>query len=184
MRVLVACEFSGIVRDAFRALGHDAWSCDIIPTERPGPHIVNDVRNVLDWDWDLMIAHPDCTHLASSGARWWKDKQAQQREALRFVELLMVAPIARIAIENPIGKISTAIRKPDQIVQPFQFGDPAMKTTCLWLQRLRPLFPTHVMAERRQECWLESSGPNQARNRSRTYHGIAKAMATQWGGRA
>lgn len=180
MKVLIACEFSGIVREAFRAKGHDAWSCDYRPTEIPGPHIVNDVRNVLDWPWDLMIAHPDCTHLASSGARWWAEKRVEQEEALRFVWLLMNADIPRIVIENPVGKISTAIRRPDQIIQPFQFGDPAMKTTCLWFKNVRPLFHSHLMAERVQECWLESSGPDQAKNRSRTYPGIARAMAEQW----
>lgn len=181
MKVLIACEFSGIVREAFRAQGHDAWSCDYEPTEVPGQHILNDVRNVLDWNWDLMIAHPPCTHLASSGARWWKTRQYEQRQALDFVRLLMEADIPKIAIENPVGIISTKIRKPSQIIQPYQFGDPAMKTTCLWLKGLPPLFWSHVMAERRQECWLESSGPNQARNRSRTYPGIALAMAEQWG---
>jgi len=142
---------------------------------------VDDVRNVLDWNWDLMIAHPDYTHLASSGARWWKYKQPEQAEALRFVELLMKADIRQIVIENPVGRISTAIRKPDQIIQPYQFGDPFMKTTCLWLKNIRPLFHTHHMAERYQACWYESSGPGQAKNRSRTYLGIAAAMAAQWG---
>lgn len=184
MRVLVACEFSGIVREAFRARGHDAWSCDLLPTEIPGPHIAGDVRSVLGDGWDMMIAFPPCTHLANSGARWWKYKQAEQEAALRFVWQLMSADIPQIVIENPVGRISTKIRKPDQIIQPYQFGDPAMKTTCLWFKHMRPLFYTRVMAERRQESWLEPSGPNQAKNRSRTYPGIAAAMAAQWGSSA
>jgi hypothetical protein len=180
VKILIACEFSGIVRDAFIAKGHDAWSCDVVPTERKGPHIINDVRNVLDAGWDMMIAFPPCTHLANSGARWWKNKLHEQEEALRFVQTLLDAPIPRIALENPVGIISTRIRKPSQIIQPYQFGDPFMKTTCLWIKALRPLFYTHVMAERYQAAWRESSGPNQAKNRSRTYPGIAAAMADQW----
>lgn len=182
MRVLVACEMSGVVREAFRAMGHDAWSCDIKPTERPGQHIVNDVRNVLDWDWDLMIAHPDCTHLTNSGRRWFTEGRKPrwlETDALDFVRLLMNAPIPRIAIENPVGIISTRIRKPDQIIQPYQFGDPFMKTTCLWLKKLRPLFYTHVMGERFQKCWRSSSSAKV--ERSYTYPGIAAAMASQWG---
>lgn len=180
MRILIACEFSGRVRDAFLATGQDAWSCDLEPSEQPGPHIQGDVRAILDCDWDMLIAFPPCTHLASSGARWWSQKREQQREALDFVRALLNAPILHIAIENPVGLISTAICKPSQIIQPYQFGDPFMKTTCLWLKNLRPLFPTHVMADRRQAVLLEPDGPNQARNRSRTYPGIARAMAEQW----
>lgn len=179
-RLLVACERSGAVRDAFRARGWDAWSCDLVPSDTKGPHIVNDVRNVLDDGWDMMIAFPPCTHLAGSGARWWKFKVREQLEALAFVRTLMNAPIPRIAIENPVGKISTAIRKPSQIIQPYQFGDPFMKTTCLWLTKLPPLFHTHHMAERVQECWLMTPGPDRAAKRAVTYPGIAQAMAAQW----
>ena len=131
MRVLVACEFSGVVRDAFIERGHDAVSCDLLPTEQPGPHIQGDILEILDDGWDLMIAHPPCTHLAVSGARWFKDKVEQQKEALDFVRVLLDAPIPQIALENPVSVISTQIRKPDQIVQPYWFGDEATKTTCL-----------------------------------------------------
>lgn len=133
MRVLVACEFSGRVRDAFIRRGHDAWSCDLLPTEVPGPHIQGDVLSILGNGWDLMIAHPPCTHLAASGARWWKEKGPMvQWEALEFVRALLAAPIPKIALENPVGKISTSIRKPDQIIQPWQFGHPETKATCLF----------------------------------------------------
>lgn len=138
MRVLVACEFSGVVRDAFIAAGHDAMSCDLLPTDSPGPHYEGDVRDVIDDDWDLMVAHPPCTHLAVSGARWFKDKQQEQTEALDFVRLLMDAPIPRIAVENPVSIISSRIRKPDQIVQPWQYGHGETKATCLWLKNLPP----------------------------------------------
>ena len=131
MKILIACEFSATVRDAFAARGHDAWSCDILPTEKPGKHYQCDVREILDQGWDLMIAHPPCTHLAVSGARWFKDKLKEQAEALEFVQTLMDAPIGKIAIENPISIISTRIRKPDQIIQPWWFGHGEMKSTCL-----------------------------------------------------
>ena len=133
MRVLIACEYSGTVRDAFIRAGHDALSCDLLPTDVPGPHYQGDVRDILADGWDLMIAHPPCTHLAVSGARWFKDKQVEQAEALDFVRLLLAAPIPRIALENPVSIISSRIRKPDQIIQPYQFGHEATKTTCLWL---------------------------------------------------
>ena len=181
MRVLVACEYSGTVRDAFRARGHDAMSCDLLPTERPGPHHHGSVFDVLHDGWDLMIAHPPCTHLAVSGARWWKDKQDEQREALEFVRLLMAAPIPRIAVENPISKISTAIRKPDQIVQPWQFGHGETKATCLWLKGLPKLVPTKVVDGREARIHKMSPGPDRWKERSRTYQGIADAMASQWG---
>lgn len=181
MKVLIACEFSGIVRQAFKAKGHDAWSCDILPTEILGQHIQDDVIKHLSDGWDLMIAHPPCTHLAVSGARWFKEKEKEQQEALLFVIKLLNAPISRIALENPIGIISTRIRKPDQIIQPYQFGDPYMKTTCLWLKNLYLLNPTNIVAGREQKCWKEHPGPDRWKNRSRTYHGIAKAMAEQWG---
>lgn len=182
MRVLVACEFSGRVRDAFISLGHDAMSCDLLPTEQPGPHYQGDVFALISDGWDLMIAHPPCTHLAVSGARWWKNKQREQAEALEFVRRLMDAPIERIAIENPVSVISTAIRKPDQIIQPWMFGDGEVKTTCLWLQNLPALMPTNIVDGREQRCWRMPGGKNQSRNRSRTYMGIARAMAMQWGG--
>lgn len=182
MRVLVACEFSGIVRDAFRALGHDAWSCDLLPTERPGPHYQEDVREVIaDMQWDLMIAHPPCTHLAVSGARWWKDKLFEQGEALDFVRFLMDAPIPRIAIENPVSKISTAIRKPDQIIQPWQFGHGETKATCLWLKGLPKLVPTDIVDGREARIHKMPPSADRWKERSRTYQGIADAMAAQWG---
>ena len=145
MRVLVACEFSGRVRDAFIARGHDAVSCDLLPSETPGPHIQLDVLEVIHGDWDLMIAHPPCTHLAVSGARWFKDKQAEQVDALAFVAALLCAPIPRIALENPISIISSRIRRPDQIIQPWQFGHGETKATCLWLKNLPLLVPTNVV---------------------------------------
>ncbi len=181
MRVLVACEFSGAVREAFRARGHDAWSCDLLETEIPGQHIVGDVLGVIGDGWDLMIAHPPCTHLAVSGARWWKDKQQEQADALEFVRALMAAPIDRIALENPISKISSAIRKPDQIVQPWQFGHGETKATCLWLKGVPKLQPMDVVEGREPKVHHMAPGPNRWRERSRTYAGIAKAMAQQWG---
>jgi hypothetical protein len=181
MRVLVACEFSGAVREAFAAQGHDAWSCDLLETEIPGQHIVGDVLDVLGDGWALMVAHPPCTHLAVSGARWWKDKQQEQADALEFVRALMAAPIERIALENPVSKISSAIRKPDQIVQPWQFGHGETKATCLWLKGLPKLQPTDVVEGREPKVHHMAPGPNRWRERSRTYAGIAKAMAQQWG---
>jgi hypothetical protein len=153
MRILVACEFSGIIRDAFRKRGHDAWSCDLLPTEAPGFHLTGDVRRWL-YDlypqsrWDMLIAFPPCTYLASSGARWFKDRREAQKTALSFVRELMNAPVERIAIENPIGVISTQIRKPDQIIQPWQFGHPETKATCLWLKDLPKLQPTNIVEGR------------------------------------
>lgn len=181
MRVLVACEYSGTVRDAFLAAGHDAMSCDLLPTDAPGPHWQGDVRDVLGWDWDLMIAHPPCTHLAVSGARWFKDKQAEQAQALDFVRLLLDAPIPRIALENPVSVISSRIRKPDQIIQPWQFGHGETKATCLWLKGLRLLQSTCVVDGRDARVHRMSPSPNRWKERSRTYTGIAAAMAAQWG---
>ena len=182
MRVLVACEFSGIVRDAFRDSGHDAWSCDLLPSDRPGPHLIGDVRDVLYANrWDLMIAHPPCTHLAVSGARWFKDKQKEQAEALQFVRDLMDAPIERIAIENPISVISSKIRKPDQIIQPWQFGHGETKATCLWLKNLEPLKPTNIVDGREARVHKMPPGPDRWKKRSLTFEGIAEAMAQQWG---
>ena len=180
MRVLVACEYSGIVRDAFADRGHDAMSCDLLPTEKPGPHHLGDVRDVINDKWDLMIAHPPCTHLAVSGARWFKDKQQEQAEALEFVKLLLDAPIPLIALENPVSVISSQIRKPDQIVQPWQYGHGETKATCLWLKGLPPLKPTNVVEGREQRVHRMAPGPNRWRERSRTFTGIAKAMASQW----
>ena len=182
MRVLIACEFSGTVRDAFRRLGHDALSCDLLPTEAPGPHHQGDVRDVLGDGWDLMVAHPPCTHLAVSGARWFKDKRAEQAEALAFVRLLMDAPIERIAIENPVSVISTRIRKPEQIVHPWQFGHGERKATCLWLKGLQSLVPTNIVEGREARIHRMPPGPDRWKKRSLTYQGIADAMAEQWGG--
>ena len=181
MRVLVACEFSGIVRDAFIRHGHDAMSCDLLPTEAPGPHYYGDVRDVIGDGWDMMIAHPPCTHLCVSGARWFKDKKEQQEDALGFVRFILDAHIPHICLENPVGIISTRIRKPDQIIQPWMFGHGEMKTTCLWLKNLSPLLPTAIMQEREQRVWKEPPSPDRWKKRSKTYSGIAEAMATQWG---
>jgi hypothetical protein len=181
MRVLVACEFSGIVRDAFRAAGHDALSCDLLPSERPGPHYQGDVEDLLLDAWDLMIAHPPCTHLAVSGARYFAAKRPQQEAALDFVRLLMDAPIPRICIENPISVISTRIKKPTQIVQPWQFGHGETKATCLWLTDLPPLVPTNIVTGRAATVHRMAPSPTRWKDRSRTYTGLAAAMATQWG---
>lgn len=182
MRVLIACEFSGVVRDAFIAAGHDAVSCDLLPSERPGAHMQGDVLSVLaGGDFDLMIAHPPCTHLAVSGARWFKEKAAEQAEALAFVRALRDAPIPRIALENPVSVISSKIRKPDQIIQPWQFGHGETKATCLWLKNLPPLVPTNIVDGREPRVHHASPGPDRWKERSRTLPGIAAAMAAQWG---
>lgn len=193
MRVLVACEYSGTVRDAFIAKGHDAMSCDLLPTDRKGPHYQGDVFDIIGDDWDLMIAHPPCTHLAVSGARWFKDKQKEQLKALDFVRSLLDADIPRIALENPISVISSKIRKPDQIIQPWQFGHDASKSTCLWLKGLPKLLPTNLVAPRivaGKKRWANQTDSGQNRLtpsedrwkiRSETYSGIASAMAVQWG---
>lgn len=183
LRVLVACEFSGTVRDAFAEKGHDAWSCDILPTEAPGQHLIGDVRKYLyaDWDWDLMIAHPPCTHLSVSGARWFTEKKREQFEALRLVADLLEAPIPMIALENPVSIISSYIRKPDQTIQPWQFGHGETKRTCLWLKNLPRLETTDLVSGR--EARIHKMGPSDDRwkLRSMTYKGIANAMADQWG---
>ena len=181
MKVLVACEFSGIVREAFRAKGHDAWSCDLLPTEIPGQHIQGDILLVLNDNWDMMIAHPPCTHLAVSGARWFKFKKQEQAEALEFVGLLLNADIEKIALENPVSIISTYYRKPEQIIQPWQFGHGETKTTCLWLKNLPLLKPTSVVEGREQKIWRMPPSKDRGKLRSITYPGIAKAMADQWG---
>ena len=180
MRVLVACEYSGAVRDAFTARGHEALSCDLLPSDTPGSHYQGDVRNVLGMGWDLMVAHPPCTHLAVSGARWFKHKQAEQAEALDFVRLLLDAPIPRIALENPISVISSRIRKPDQIIHPWQFGHGETKATCLWLKNLPALTPTNIVVGREARVHRMSPSPDRWKERSRTYPGIAAAMADQW----
>lgn len=182
MRVLVACEESGRVRRAFRGYGHDAWSCDILPAADGSEHHYEvDVRACLHHRWDLMIAHPPCTHLSVSGARWFKEKAVEQAEALEFVRLLLAAPIPRIALENPVSIISSRIRKPDQIIQPHQFGHGETKATCLWLKNLPKLVPTDEVKGREQRIWKMGPSPERARLRSTTYLGIADAMASQWG---
>lgn len=223
MKVAVLCEFSGIVRDAFTARGHDATSYDLLPSERPGDHVQGDVV-ALGADhfaqYDLLICHPPCTHLAVSGARWFKDKRQEQAEALDFVRWMMALPCERIAIENPVSIISSRIRRPDQIIQPWQFGHGETKTTCLWLKGLRPLRPTEIVvpewavnpdgsvnlsakgkrdnpthfltgrvrvlkgaqAEQWERIHKCPPGPDRWKERSRTYPGIAAAMAEQWGG--
>lgn len=188
MKVLVACEFSGVVRDAFIRRGHDAMSCDLLPTDSPGPHYQGDVRDILNDGWDLMIAHPPCTHLAVSGARYFKDKQKEQAEALEFVRQLLDAPIERVALENPIGVISSRIRKPDQIIQPWMFGHNESKATCLWLKGLPKLVPTNIVGNKgdirdnQTPSGQNKLGPSPDRwkLRSITYRGIADAMADQY----
>jgi hypothetical protein len=184
VRILVACEYSGTVRDAFAARGHDAWSCDLLPTERPGNHYQGDVFDIIDDSWDLMIAHPPCTHLAVSGARWFKDKQVEQVEALDFVHRLMDAPIPGIALKNPVSIISSRIRKPDQIIQPWQFGHGETKATCLWLKNLPKLTPTNIVDGREARIHKMPPGPDRWKERSRTFEGIAQAMAAQWGNKS
>lgn len=183
MKVLVACEYSGRVRDAFIRAGHDAMSCDMLETESPGPHFKGDVRDVLGQGWDLMIAHPPCTHLAVSGARHFAAKREAGliEPALDFVRALLSAPIVRIALENPISIISSHVRKPDQIIQPWQFGHGETKATCLWLKGLPPLVPTNIVEGRVARVHKMPPSADRWKNRSRTYQGIADAMAAQWG---
>lgn len=181
MKVLVACEYSGVVRDAFIAAGHDAMSCDLLQTDVPGPHYQGDVRDILGDGWDLMVAHPPCTHLAVSGARWFHLKQTEQAEALEFVKLLLNAPIKHIALENPVSIISSRIRKPDQVIQPWQFGHGETKATCLWLKCLPKLVPTNIVAGREPKVHRMPPSKDRWKLRSTTYKGIAQAMAQQWG---
>jgi len=181
LNVLIACEFSGTVRDAFIRKGHAAMSCDLLPSESHGPHYQGDIRDLLSLRWDLMIAHPPCQHLAVSGARWFRDKPQEQADALDFVRLLLDAPIPRIALENPISIISSRIRKPDQIIQPWQFGHGETKATCFWLKGLPSLTPTLVVEGREARVHKMPPGPNRWKERSRTVAGIADAMADQWG---
>lgn len=181
MKILVACEFSGAVREAFNARGHNAWSCDILPTTTPGNHIQDDVMNVLFRGWDMMIAFPPCTHLCSSGARWFHRKQKEQHEAIAFVHTLYRTPIPKIAIENPIGVLSTHLRKPDQIIQPWQFGHGETKATCLWLKNLPKLTPTNIVDGRSNRMHMMPDTKKRSTLRSLTYPGVAAAMAEQWG---
>lgn len=188
MRVLVACEFSGRVRDAFARRGHDAWSCDLLPSETPGNHIQGSVLEVatVKAGWDLVIAHPDCTFLAVSGARWnheeWREEA--QLAALHFVKALWKFPTPRLAIENPIGRLSSLWRGPTQIIQPWQFSDMETKATCLWLRGLPPLVPSTTAKPDgvQASTWREPPGADRKKNRSRTFVGVAEAMAEQWGG--
>ena len=181
MRVLVACEYSGVVRDAFIARGHDAMSCDLLPTEQPGPHYQGDVRDILGDGWDLGIFHPPCTHLAVSGARHFHRKQREQTESLDFVRVLFHAPIPMTALENPVSIIATAFRPPDQVIQPWWFGHGETKATCLWLKNLPPLRPTRIVEGRDARVHRMPPGPDRWKERSRTLPGVAAAMATQWG---
>jgi len=183
MKILVACEYSGRVRDAFIGAGHDAVSCDILPTEKPGPHHRGSVLDILNDGWDMMIAFPPCTHLASSGARWFAEKRAdgRQQEGVDFFMRMINAPIERIAVENPIGIMSRTYRKPDQIIQPWQYGHGETKATCLWLKNLPLLQPTRVVEGREPRMWKLPPSKDRAKIRSETYQGIADAMASQWG---
>ena len=183
MKVLIACEYSGRVRDAFLAKGHDAMSCDLLPTDVPGPHYQGDVQYVIDDGWDLMICHPPCTHLAVSGARHFAAKKASgvQDEALDFVRMLLNANIPKIALENPVSIISSRIRKPDQIIQPWQFGHGETKATCLWLKGLPLLTSTDIVEGRSDRIHKMPPSPDRWKLRSTTYQGIANAMANQWG---
>jgi hypothetical protein len=180
VRALIGCEFSGIVRDAFRARGHDAWSCDLLPSERPGPHIQGNVLDVLGDGWDLAIFHPPCTHLTRAGDRWYASSPDRLKAAL-FVRLLAEAPIPRIAIENPRGALNRLWRRPDQVVQPFMFGDGEVKATCLWLKSLPPLMATVVDSGRVPRVHYAAPGPDRWKERSRTLPGLANAFADQWG---
>jgi hypothetical protein len=201
MKILVACEFSGVVRDAFINRGHDAWSCDILPTDiRPERHITGDVLEVIDDGWDMLLAFPPCTHLSGSGCRWatdhwvkkkshpdgryWHDgskKREQRKAGAAFFMAMINAPITKIAVENPIGIMSTQYRKPDQIIQPWQFGHGETKATCLWLKGLPLLVPTDIVEGREQRIWKMAPSETRARERSKTYQGIANAMAQRWG---
>jgi len=180
MKVLVACEYSGRVRDAFRRNGHDAVSCDLLPTEVPGPHIQGDVLEVLHDGWDLMVCHPPCTDLAVSGARWFKEKEQEQEKALQFVQALWDAPIPRIALEQPVSVASRVLGAAHQIIQPWQFGHGETKTTCLWLKALPKLQPTEVVEGREPRVHMMPPSPDRWKERSRTFQGVADAMGDQW----
>lgn len=182
MKILIACEYSGAVRDAFRAKGHDAMSCDLLPTDVPGPHYQGDVRDVIDYPWDMMIAFPPCTALAVSGARHFEEKRmdGRQQAGASFFKMLSKADIPYIALENPISVMSTLWRKPDQIIQPWMFGHGETKSTCLWLKGLPLLKPTNVVEGREQRIWKMPPSPDRWKERSKTFPGIAQAMADQW----
>ena len=183
LKVLIACEYSGVVRSAFAARGHTAVSCDLLPSDnKQGWHVMGDVLALLDQDWDLMICHPPCTHLAVSGARHFEAKRASgvQQEALEFVRVLLAAPIPRIALENPVSIISSKIRKPDQVIQPWQYGHGETKATCLWLKGLPKLQATNVVEGREARVHRLPPSPDRWKLRSTTYAGIAQAMADQW----
>ena len=183
MRVLVACEYSGVVRDAFIQRGHDAMSCDLLPSDSPGPHYCGDVRDIIDGCWDLMIAHPPCTHLAVSGARHFSEKKmdGRQQQAISFFMMLAKSDIPKIAIENPVCVMSTFYRKPDQIIQPWQFGHGETKATCLWLKGLPSLESTKIVSGRQNRIHRMPPSPERWKERSRTFTGIAQAMSEQWG---
>jgi site-specific DNA-cytosine methylase len=196
LRVLIACEFSGIVREAFARRGHNAWSCDLLPSEKPWHHHLGDVRDLLpgtisgdyrvrEQPWDLIIAHPPCTYLSVSGARWWKNRFSEQQEAMSFFMMFVTYkkfnPSLKLAIENPIGIMSSHFRKPDQIIQPWMFGHGETKATCLWLYNLPKLTPTNVVEGREQRIHKMPPSPDRGKERSRTFQGIADAMAEQWG---
>lgn len=183
MNVLIACEFSGVVREAFRKKGHNAWSCDLLPPDDNSPyHYEDDIKYVLKWKgWDLMVAHPPCTHLAVSGARWFKDKKEEQKKAIEFFMKLINAPIEKICVENPVSIMSSVYRKPDQIIQPWQFGHGETKKTCLWLKNLPKLEPTDIVEGRNPRIHNMPPSKERGKLRSITYRGIAEAMAEQWG---
>jgi hypothetical protein len=189
MRVLVACEFSGTVRDAFIKRGHDAWSCDLLPTENTGPHRHGNVLEILEMDWDLMIAHPPCTYLTISANKWYKPEFAERfptryqdrYKSIVFFMQLMMANIPKIAVENPIGIMSSCYRKPDQVIQPWMFGHGETKATCLWLKGLPKLKPTNIVDGREQRLYKLPPSKDRWKERSKTYQGIADAMADQWG---
>ncbi len=182
MRILVACEFSGRVRQAFRTYGHTAYSCDYLPTDDKSPyHLQQDVMPLLRETWDMIIAFPPCTYLCRSGARWWKGKELLQEQAIAFFMTFVRNSCPRIAIENPIGIMSRLYRKPDQILQPLQFGNQESKATCLWLKGLPCLYPTDIQDMFYPKCHKMPPGPNRSKLRSTTYQGIADAMALQWG---
>jgi hypothetical protein len=202
MKVLIACEFSGTVRDAFTKLGHDAWSCDLEPTETPGNHYQGDVMNIINEGWDLMVAHPPCTYLTVTGNKWMKEeykdrfptRKQDRQDAINFFMQLVNANIPKIAIENPIGIMSTHYRKPDQIIQPYHFGHEASKSTCLWLKNLPLLKPTNIVSKgefvvyksgKRMTKWYADaaslSPKERAKIRNKTFQGVADAIASQWG---
>ena len=181
MNILIACEFTGVVRNAFADLGHNAWSCDLLPSELPGNHYQGNVLDIINDGWDMMIAHPPCTHLAVSGARYFCRKAKEQEEAMRFVKALFDAPIKKKAIENPVSIISSRIRPPDQVIQPWMFGHGETKATCLWLVNLPLLRPTNIVSGREPRILMMPPSKTRAMDRARTYKGIAEAMAEQWG---